>query len=338
MTSSPLSTDEPSSSGFSSSRALVTGSVALGAVLTGAVLRRIRRQRRPAPEDLPPALQAEVRTSELMEGRVRYYARPGGGVPIVLLHSINAAGSSFEMKPIFDHLAAATHRPLYALDWLGFGRSDRPPVAYRPELYQRQLRRFLSEHLREPADLVALSLAAEYAAAVASDAPFLVRKLVLISPTGLDADLSRSALVRHLVGLSDRVGVFELAFDRLTRPASLRRFYAEQVFLDGRLVPDELVHYAHVTAGARGAHHAPRRFVAGQLFMGEAAWEAYVRLAVPTQIFTPRDAASTVQRFDRLPDLVHRNVDVRARTMPTGLLPHWEAPGLLLPALSDFLT
>lgn len=331
------SADDSTSGGFSGSAALVTGSVALGAVLTGAVLRRIRRQRRPAPDGLRKALEAEVRTAEIMEGRVRYYVRPGTGTPIVLLHSINAAGSSFEMKPIFDHFAAATQRPLYALDWLGFGLSDRPPVAYRPELYQRQLRRLLSEHLHEPADLVALSLAAEYAAAVATASPFLVRKLVFIAPTGLESHPGRSLLVRSLVGLSDRIGVFEVVYDRLTHPDSLRRFYAEQVFLDPHHVPEALVDYAHHTTRARGAHYAPSRFVSGALFMEEGAWDAYVRLTAPTLILTPRDASSTVQRFDRLPDLIRQNVDVTARSLEAGLLPQWETPGLLLATLDAFL-
>ncbi|MFQ5572108.1 MAG: alpha/beta fold hydrolase [Rhodothermales bacterium] len=139
-------------------KALVTGSVALGAYLTGTVVRWARRSTLPPPEALPPSLETPVHTQELMEGRARFYERTGTGVPLVLLHSFNAAASSYETKPIFDHFARTSTRPLYALEWFGYGLSDRPPVRYRPALFQRQLRRFLSEYVNQPADLIALSL------------------------------------------------------------------------------------------------------------------------------------------------------------------------------------
>ena len=64
-------------------KALVTGSVALGAYLTGAVVRWARRSTLYRPEDLPPALKTAVYEQELMEGRARFYKREGTGVPLV---------------------------------------------------------------------------------------------------------------------------------------------------------------------------------------------------------------------------------------------------------------
>ena len=241
------------------------------------------------------------------------------------------------MKPLFDHFAEATDRPLYALDWIGFGLSDRPPVDYRPELYQRQLRRFLSECLHEPADVVALSLACEYAAAVAAEAPLLIHRLALLAPTNLGSSTGPPLLVQGLIEASDRAGLFEVVYDRLTRAASLRSFYERQTFRDPAAVPAELVTYAEVTTKARGAHFAPARFVAGDLFMHEQAWLAYTRLSVPTLMLTPEDADGLVQGFDRLPELLRQNVDVRAHQLPGGLLPQWEAPAPLFAALDSFL-
>src|SRR5690625_2713643 len=88
-------------------RALVTGSVAAGAIVTGALVWAFRK-RVLRIQDLPPAIDADVHEMEIMEGRYRFYAREGKGIPIVLLHSVNAVASSFEMKPIFDHLCAST--------------------------------------------------------------------------------------------------------------------------------------------------------------------------------------------------------------------------------------
>ena len=336
MTQLPSDLDD---SNLARNTALVTGSVALGAYLTALVARRAQRGRRSDAASLPPALDAAVHEQELMEGRARFYERPGEGVPVVLLHSFNAAASSFEMKPVFEHLAASTQRPLYALEWFGFGLSDRVPVSYRPELYVRQLRRFLSEYLHEPADLIALSLGGEYAALVAQEAPFLVRKLVLLSPTSLQSGNALSSpLRRTLIGLAEGAGAFELFFYRLTRQDSLRSFYARQVFLNGTEVPSDLVKYALLTTHVRGAHYAPRRFVDGSLFLDERARQAYQQMQLPTLMIAPVTADNLVQDFDGLDDIANANpAHLTVERLPSGLMPHWETPAALFELLDAFL-
>ena len=70
------------------------------------------------------------------DGRIACYAA-GTGPTVLLLHSMNAAASSMEMEPLFTALAADHH--VVAIDWLGFGASDRPDQPYRPERYLRVL-------------------------------------------------------------------------------------------------------------------------------------------------------------------------------------------------------
>jgi pimeloyl-ACP methyl ester carboxylesterase len=328
----------PSGDGSTRTRTIVTGSVAIGALVTGAVLEKTRRDRLPRAQQLPKAIDAEVEEMEIMEGRVRYYKRPGSGVPIVLLHSINAAASSFEMRPIFEHLAAHTDRPIYAMDWLGFGISDRPPARYTPGLYQRQLRRFLSERLRTSADIIALSLASEYAATVAHAFPVLVRRLVFISPTGLGDSSQESMLQQAVIGVASSVGAFEVFFARLTQRAALRNFYAEHVFMKPENVPAELVEYAYVTTHAKGAHQAPRRFIQGTLSMKEYAPRTYTHVQAPTLLVIPEADSDMVQDFARAPEIAAANGEhIRLHKIYSGLLPQWEAPQELFDAIDEFL-
>ena len=56
--------------------ALVTGSLAVGAVVAG---RRKLQSRQPETPTLPPALGAEVAEMPVLEGTTRYYVRPGEG-------------------------------------------------------------------------------------------------------------------------------------------------------------------------------------------------------------------------------------------------------------------
>lgn len=318
-------------------RALVSGSVAAGAIVTGALLRAFRK-RDLRIRDLPPALDADVYDMEIMEGRYRFYAREGKGVPIVLLHSVNAAASSMEMRPIFDFLCQTTPRPVFAVDWIGFGLSDRPPVAYRPPIFQRQLRRFLSERIHQPADVVAYSLGSEIAAITARSHPFLFRRMVLVCPTALDDPEPTSPFRSTLLRATNRSGAFEVGYRRLTRPHALRRFYQKYLFDSADRVPDELIEYAQLTSEVRGAHHAPANFVSGDLFSTGAAREAYATTVIPTLVIVPKRFRSSIQSFERLDEIERQNPEhIRVYRSSGGLMPQFEDASATLEAIAIHL-
>ena len=316
--------------------ALLTGTATAGVYAGMAAACWWKQRQLPPPVTLPPALNWEERSLETQWGRTHYYVRPGAGRPIVLLHSLNATASSAEMKPIAKHFAETTDRPLYALDWLGFGKSDRLDLTYTPRVYARQLYAALTDAVDEPADLIALSLGGEYAAWVTLQAASCVRRLVLVSPTGLTAPRRLSALKRLTLASAVGLGAFDLLFYRLTRASSLQQFYARQVFLGD--VPRALVDYAATTAQAKGAHHAPRYFLEGRLFVEDVADQIYARLYRPTLLLTPATPGPTIQSFDRLPLLLDRNDRfLTHRSLPGGLMPHWERPAPFFEAVDDFL-
>jgi pimeloyl-ACP methyl ester carboxylesterase len=318
--------------------ALATGATLAGAFAGLRAATWLYRRSLPSPISLPPALDLEPRTFEAPEGRVQYYARPGTGPPVVLVHSFNAVASSREMKPIAEHLVATTDRPVYALDWLGFGRSDRGPLDYTPAVYRRQLYHFLADVTDTPTDLIALSLGSEYAAQVTLQAAPQVRRLVLIAPTGLTDRQGPSLPGRWGLALAHTTGAFEPLYYRLTQRSSLQDFYARQIFLDPEAIPAGLLDYAEQTAHVRGAHRAPLRFIDGTLSIDDVASTVYARLYRPTLLLTPETPGPTVQSFEGLPALLDTaSRDLSHESLPGGLLPHWEAPTLFFKTLDAFL-
>ncbi|MCO5762418.1 MAG: alpha/beta hydrolase [Chromatiaceae bacterium] len=266
-------------------------------------------------------------------GRLSYYADTrAAGRPLVLVHSINAAPSAFEMKPLFDRFR--DRRPVFAPELPGFGFSDRGDRPYSPDLFANAIQDFLAQVVGEPADLVAFSLSAEFAARASLASPASIRSLVFLSPTGFSkrslptGDLSRRVhRALSLPGLSQ--GLFRL----LTSKPSIRYFLG-QAFVGE--TPAEMVEYAYATAHQPGARYAPLYFLSGQLFTPQAVEQLYARLQVPVLALYDRDPNIT---FDLLPDLVASHGNWRAeRIAPTQGIPHWEKTAETAAAMDAFWT
>ncbi|GHF97589.1 alpha/beta hydrolase [Deinococcus piscis] len=284
-----------------------------------------------AAASLRPAVGGELRSLELPGfGTVRYYASDSGeGRPLVLTHSVNAAASSYEMKPLWD--AYAGKRPVYSLEWPGFGQSDRPDTRYSAELMTQALLA-LVDQLDSDVDVVALSLGSEFAARAALEEP-RIRSLALLSPSGLGKSRGGSQESRE-------DGRSEQTYERLSRFEGplyglIRSRPSIQYFLGKSFrgpVPEEVVQYAWETSRQPGAVHAPLYFVSGTLFTPDAYDSIYSRLTVPTAVLYDQDAFVS---FDRLPEFAAKRNVAAVRIAGTDGLPQWEQTAAVQQVLGD---
>ena len=271
-------------------------------------------------------------------GRLSYYADTRGkGRPLVLLHSINAAPSAFEMKPIFERFR--NERPIYALDLPGFGFSERSTRIYDPQLYQYAISDFLRDVVGKPADVVALSLSCEFAALSAVHDPKLIHSLVMISPTGFSmprtdkiserakqSGAKNSAYSVLAVGLWNRP-----LYDLISSRPSIQ-FFLNKSF-EG-LVPQRLVDYAYSTSHQPGAQYAPTYFLSQKLFTPAVRETVYKVLEQPVMVIYDRDPYTN---FEMLPLMLKENENWQGiRVTPTKGLPHWEQPEKTFNAMESF--
>jgi len=293
-----------------------------------------RGRRRPVTE-LPNALG--MRLDYVPWGDVHYafYAREGHGRPVVLLHSINAVASAHEMRPLARAFLRDRDRPVYALEWLGFGHSDRPEIEYTPDVLEDQLEHWLERVIRPAggADVIGLSLGATYAAEVARRRPDLVRSLVAIEPAGLGdepAEIGRG-WARLLFTLP---GVQRAFYDRLTTPEALSRFARQNLFTPEFGVPDEYVNFAVETARIEGAANALDDFLGGRMSVDEAL-ETFRRLRQPLLVIHGTVENRRMENYTALPELGDRP-NVSVVSLPTGSMPHWERAREVVQRIRDF--
>ena len=252
-----------------------------------------------------------------------------GATPLVLVHSVNAAASAAEVRPLFDHYAAK--RPVLALELPGFGSSDRFDRPYEPAVMKEAVLTALAYLKRlglgRAADVMAVSLSCEFVARAAIELPNRFRSVALISPTGLEGwrreSYSAGATQKNrwlLAVLRCRLWS-EPLFVALTSRLSLRWFL--QRTWGSRAIDEQLLDYDHRSARQPGARYAPFAFIAGAMFTRGAA-DLYRRLSMPVWIaYGSRGAFAD---YDAVPRLGARARWQRDR-FDTGALPYFEAIG-----------
>jgi len=268
----------------------------------------------------------------LWRGHRVAFTRHGQGSPVLLVHGLYPGASSFEWRHTVP--ALAERHTVFALDLLGFGRSDRPAARYSPGLYQALIADAVSHVVRESCAVVASAGSAAQLIALAARDPRQISAIALVAPTGVAHLRERSTPRGSSGGRFLGAPLFGNAiYNRLTSPVNLRR-HLEAVYVNDRLVTPELVQeYVH-SARQPGGKHAVAALLAGRLDVDVRA--PVRRLRLPTLLLwgdlarqnpVAHAHAFRVLKHDLEWMLVHE----------AGDLPHDEQPEKVNAALCSFL-
>ena len=288
---------------------------------------------------LPHALSGDRREISGRAGRLSYYV-DGQGEPLLLIHSINAAASAYEMRPLYDHYR--TRRRVYALDLPGFGFSDRANREYTPRLYVDAILDMLDEIKRDAGlsqiDVLALSLGSEFLARAASEHPGRFDTLALVAPTGLRTNDDLNGPPNSVRGNPAVRRFFDNAlwgrpiYDALVSRASQRYFLAK-TFGSEAAIDQGLLEYDYQVAHQPGAQHAPYAFVSGLLFSADIS-RVYSSLDLP--VFAAHGVRGDFTDYGGLASYAARGNWKNAEFV-TGAWPCLELPDQFIAAYDAFL-
>lgn len=289
---------------------------------------------------LPAAINARrYVTATPLAGRLSFYAdETASGRPLVLIHSMNAAASAYEVKPIFDHFRGT--RPVFALELPGFGFSERADRLYSPDLFIQSILDFVDGELAGagPVDVVALSLSCEFCTFAALEQPDYFASLSMIAPTGFasrsEATGSEFAAGSVKAERAYRAMAFpvwaQAFYDALvTRPSI--HYFLQKTFAGP--VDEDVEEYAFLTSHRPGARHAPLHFVSGKLFTPRIR-EYYSMLTQPVLAFCDMSGYGP---SDLLPAFVDQHPNWRMACIEdSGALPHFEQPEATFAGMEEF--
>jgi pimeloyl-ACP methyl ester carboxylesterase len=287
---------------------------------------------------LPAALSGERFEFDSKAGRLSAYVA-GVGPPLLLIHSVNAAASAAEVRPLHDRYRSA--RTVFSIDLPGYGFSERSDRAYTPRLMTDALHAIAEQIHRRcgpgPIDALALSLSCEFLARAAAEAPAAFRSLALVSPTGFrglqqwrqpsGTTRAKPWLLRALRG----PGWGDALFRGLTRPGMIRYFLGRT--WGTRAIDETLWQYDVLETRCPGAEHAPLHFLSGGMFSADIH-TVYEALALPVWMSHGIRGDFTDYRGK---GIVEARPNWRFNVFPTGALPHFEQTERFCTAYDRFL-
>jgi pimeloyl-ACP methyl ester carboxylesterase len=153
--------------------------------------------------------------------------------PVVLLHGGGLDSAALSWKYALP--ALADDRPVYALDWPGYGASDPPDGSPSVDYYVEVLERFLDALGLDRVALVGISMGGGAALGFALRRPERVERLVAVDSYGLGSRIPGGPLGAVFVRLPL---VNELPFDAMARSRWLAAQTLRAIVAPGNLTPD----------------------------------------------------------------------------------------------------
>jgi len=294
-------------------------------------------------EELPAPVSGQRHEMGSPVGRLTYYsAAPdanGKFPPLLLIHSINAAGSAYEIRPLYEHYRQS--RTVYALELPGFGHSERGKRPYTVRMMTDAIlimvREIQNVHGRAPIDALAVSLSSEFLARAVTETPLGFRSVALVSPTGFR---SRDAATKWREGTRGMPWLHALLecplwskgfFRLLTSRAGIRYFLRKT--WGSSDIDEGLAQYDYLTTRQPGAEHAPYYFVSGYLFSQDII-RLYHSLTLP--VWMAHGVRGDFVDYTNK-KLIQGRANWTVEVFPTGAMPHFEVEAAFVQAYDAFL-
>ena len=178
--------------------------------------------------------------------------------PLLLVHGFGASTDHWrknisELSQDFE---------VYAIDLLGFGRSQKPAWEYSGDLWREQLHGFITENIQRPTVIAGNSLGGYSSLCVAAGYPQSVAGIVLLNSAGPFTDTNplgskkvnpvQKAIAKNLQNILRQPWANQLLFNFVRRKSRIRSTL-KKVYLDQSAVTEQLVEEIYQPSCDEGA-------------------------------------------------------------------------------------
>lgn len=181
-----------------------------------------------------------------------YYTKSGSGKPLLLIHDLHPASSSYEWKKMMIKLEK--HHTVYTIDLLGCGRSDKPNITYTNYLYVQLISNFIKDVIGEKTDVVATGSSSSFTVMACNMEKDLFKKLILINPEELAVSKRTPNKGKNVAKfLLDLPIIGTFLYNTTVHELKIRRLFNEKYYYKKQListkVEDAYFESAHLGEG-----------------------------------------------------------------------------------------
>lgn len=182
-----------------------------------------------------------------------YYTKQGKGSPLLLIHNLNPASSSYEWERIAKHLAK--HHTVYTLDLLGCGRSEKPNMTYSNYLYVQLITDFIKNIIGTKADIIATGESSSFTLMACNMEPNHFGKIIVINPSNL-VDLSKTPNKRKnaLKFFIDTPIIGTLVYNLVFLKNNINKVFSKEYYYKKHMVPTKTIDCYYEAAHISNSH------------------------------------------------------------------------------------
>ena len=114
-----------------------------------------------------------------------FYHKYGTGSPVVLIHNLHPAFSSYEWNEVID--CFSKDHTVYTVDLPGCGRSSKNKITYTNYFYVLALKSFIREVVKKKCTVVASGYSSSFVLMAASSDESLIGRIIAVNPKSINS-------------------------------------------------------------------------------------------------------------------------------------------------------
>lgn len=182
-----------------------------------------------------------------------YYTKQGKGTPVLLIHDLNPASSSYEWNKCVRHFAKS--HTVYTLDLLGCGRSDKPNMTYSNYLFVQLITDFIKEVIGEKSDVVVTGESSSFTLMACNMNPDQFNKIIVINPSSLmDLCKTPNKEKNALKFLIDMPIIGTLIYNIVFNSKNIDKMFQENYYYRDHMVPTKVLDTYYESAHLANGH------------------------------------------------------------------------------------
>lgn len=256
-----------------------------------------------------------------------FYQKRGEGSPLLLLHNLNPASSSFEWSEMEEKLSK--NHTVYTVDLPGCGRSDKPNITYTNYFYVLFLTDFIKNVIKEKTSVMSTGLSGSFVIMAANMEPDLFEDITLINPESLGkldcipdhrSKIMKSIMNCPILGTS--------LYYLMTSETQIEYYFTEKYFYNPFHLPNKTMHTYYESAHKKQGNGKYLLSSIEGHYVNNTIRFALPKLTLPIHVVFGRELENAEKICQSYQEL---NPNIRISYVEkTKMLPQLEAPDKLL--------